>query len=87
MDERYSFTYILTNTRHTVFYAGVTSNIIKRVWEHKNHVVEGFTKQYNISVLVYYEIFCATLDAIAREKEIKGKSRKYKIDLINKALL
>ena len=84
MDERYSFTYILTNDRHTVFYTGVTSNIIKRIWEHKNHVVDGFTKRYNVGILVYYEMFCAIEDAIAREKQIKGKSRQYKVDLITK---
>lgn len=65
MEECCSFIYILTNSRHSVFYTGVTTNIIKRIWEHKNHVVEGFTKRYNTGVLVYYEIFYDVQDAIA----------------------
>jgi putative endonuclease len=68
----------MTNKLNTVIYTGVTSNLSKRVYEHQNHLVEGFTKRYNLTKFVYYESF----DAIAREKQIKGGSRKKKMDLI-----
>jgi putative endonuclease len=75
--------YIMTNKNNGVLYTGVTSNIFKRVAEHKNKAVEGFTSKYNISKLVYYEEYETMPEAIAREKQIKGGSRKKKIDLIN----
>jgi putative endonuclease len=75
--------YIMTNLRNTVLYTGVTSNIIKRVSEHKQKVVEGFTSKYNVIKLVYYEDFATMPEAIAREKQIKGGSRQKKINLIN----
>lgn len=74
----------MTNTINTVFYTGVTEDLIKRVWQHKNKVVEGFTKKYNINKLVYYEVFESITEAIKREKQIKGGSRQKKIDLIKK---
>lgn len=78
------YIYILTNQYNTTLYVGVTSNLCKRIYEHKNKVVEGFTKRYNLSKLVYYEI-CDNIElAITREKFLKGKSRNYKISLINK---
>ena len=83
MTERTYYVYIMTNKRHTVLYTGVTSNLPKRVWEHKEKAVEGFTKRYNITKLVYYETCSDALGAIAREKQIKGGSRKKKLDLIN----
>jgi putative endonuclease len=82
--DKYSFVYIMTNKRNTVLYTGVTSDLKKRVWEHKNEVVESFTKRYNVHKLVYYECFGDILLAIAREKQIKGGSRQDKIDLIEK---
>ena len=72
----------MTNKINTVFYTGVTSNLLKRIYEHKNKVVDGFTKRYNITKLVYYEVFDSPEAAIKREKQIKGGSRKKKIDLI-----
>ncbi|HPN96175.1 MAG TPA: GIY-YIG nuclease family protein [Candidatus Moranbacteria bacterium] len=75
--------YIMTNYSKTL-YIGVTSNIRRRVWEHKEKLIEGFTKKYNIDKLVYYELIEDMPTAIKREKELKGWSRKKKIDLIEK---
>ncbi len=80
----YSSIYILTNKNNNVLYTGVTSNLVKRIWEHKNKIVEGFSKKYNLHKLVYYEFFENINQAIIREKQIKAGSRKKKIDLINK---
>jgi putative endonuclease len=74
--------YILTNKNNAVLYTGVTSNLFKRVAEHRDKAVEGFTSTYNISKLVYYEEFNTMPEAIAREKQIKGGSRQKKLDLI-----
>ncbi len=84
MDKQY-YVYIMTNKRNTVLYTGVTSNLIKRVFEHKNKLIEGFTKRYNVDKLVYYEIFGDVNYAIAREKQIKAGSRKKKLALIDNA--
>lgn len=73
----------MTNKNNGVLYTGVTSNIFKRVAEHKNKAVDGFTSKYNITKLVYYEEYETIPEAIAREKQIKGGSRKKKLDLIN----
>ena len=67
---------------NTVIYTGVTSDLYKRIYEHREKLVEGFTKKYNVNKLVYYEIFDSIEDAIFREKQIKGGSRKKKLDLI-----
>jgi putative endonuclease len=72
----------MTNQHNTVLYTGVTSDLKKRVYEHKSKLVDGFTKRYNITNLVYFEIFDDPENAIKREKQIKGGSRKKKIDLI-----
>ncbi len=82
MNQKQYYIYIMTNKINTVFYTGVTNNLIKRVFQHKNKLVEGFTKKYNIVKLVYYEVFDNPEAAIEREKQIKGGSRKKKIDLI-----
>lgn len=74
--------YILTNPEETTLYIGVTGNLKKRIWEHKNKVVEGFTKKYNISKLVYYEITEDVETALNREKQLKNWQRQWKIDLI-----
>jgi len=79
---RQYFIYIITNKRNTVLYTGVTSNLKKRIYQHKNKKVEGFTKRYKISKLVYYEVFRDPENAILREKQIKGGSREKKIRLI-----
>jgi putative endonuclease len=82
MHEKYGYVYILTNSSDEVLYTGVTSNLTKRVYEHKEKMVEGFTKKYNIDKLVYYEVLDNIESAIEREKQIKAGSRKKKIDLI-----
>lgn len=73
----------MTNKNNGVFYTGVTSNLFKRVSDHKNKAVAGFTSNYNVTKLVYYEEYSTMEDAIAREKQIKGGSRQKKLDLIN----
>ena len=82
MDKQY-FVYILTNKRNTVLYTGVTNNLKRRVYEHREKLVSGFTKKYNVYKLVFYEITNSIEVAIQREKQIKGGSRQKKIDLIN----
>lgn len=76
------YTYILFNKKHGTLYVGVTSNLIKRVYEHKNKFVEGFTKKYGVDKLGYYEVFDDILHAIEREKQLKGGNRQKKIELI-----
>ena len=78
-----SFVYIMTNYNKTTLYIGVTNNLKRRVYEHKNKLIDGFTKRYNITFLVYYECFDNIQEAILREKQLKGGSRQKKIDLIN----
>ena len=75
--------YIMTNQYDGVLYTGVTSNLFKRVNEHKEKLIGGFTSRYNVTKLVYYEEFVTMPEAIAREKQIKGGSRQKKIELIN----
>jgi putative endonuclease len=77
------YVYILTNQTGSVLYIGVTSDIIKRIYEHKEKLVEGFSKKYSLDKLVYYECFDDIKDAIAREKQLKGGNRKKKLDLVN----
>ncbi len=78
------YVYILTNDRHTVFYTGITNDIVRRVHEHKEKMIEGFTKQYNVSKLVYFEEHHRVDDAIRREKRLKKWDRAWKIELIEK---
>ena len=80
---RQCYVYIVTNKRNTAIYTGVTNNLKRRVYEHKEKLVKGFTKKYNTTKLVYYEIFEDIENAILREKQIKGGSRQKKIELIN----
>ena len=76
------YVYILFSKRNGTLYVGVTSNLVKRIYEHKNKQVDGFTKKYNVDKLGYYEI-CDDIEiAINREKKIKKYSRKQKLDLI-----
>jgi putative endonuclease len=82
LDKQY-FVYIMTNSTHRTLYTGFTSDLKKRVWEHKEKFVEGFTKRYHTNILVYYEVCGDVMSAIAREKQIKAGSRQRKIDLIN----
>jgi putative endonuclease len=76
------YVYILTNKYNTVLYIGVTSDLIKRVYEHKNKLADGFTKKYNVGKLIYFEIFENPEYAIRREKTLKNLLRKKKIELI-----
>jgi len=77
-------TYIVTNKNHTVLYTGVTSELRKRIWKHKNKMyTHSFTAKYNADELVYYEAFFDIGEAIVREKQIKAGSRQKKLDLIN----
>lgn len=73
--------YILMNKGHKVLYTGVTSNLFKRISEHKQKMISGFTSRYNVTKLVYFEEFNTMAEAIAREKQIKGGSRQKKTDL------
>ena len=73
----------MTNPTNTALYTGVTSDLIKRAYEHREKLVDGFTKRYNLSKLVYYEVFDDVEQAILREKQIKGGSREKKLQLIN----
>ena len=82
MDKNY-FVYILTNKYNKILYIGVTNDLAKRVYQHKEKMVEGFTKKYNLNKLVYYEIYNDVKLAISREKQLKGITRQKKIDAIN----
>ena len=84
MNKKQYYVYIATNKLNTVLYTGVTSDLIKRIWQHKNKVLPGFTFKYNINKLVYCEVFDDINEAIKREKKIKAGSRKKKINLIVK---
>jgi putative endonuclease len=79
------YVYILASKRNGTLYIGITSNLIKRVWEHKNKVIEGFTERYNVNRLVYFEPFRNPALAIKREKQLKKYNRKWKLDLIERA--
>ena len=82
--EKQSFVYIITNYEETTLYVGVTNNLAHRTFTHKEKLNNGFSSNYNLSKLVYYEMFSDITLAIAREKQLKGGSRKKKLDLINK---
>ncbi len=74
--------YILTNPTNRVFYTGVTNNLVRRIYEHRNKLISGFTTKYNLIKIVYYELFDDINEAISREKQLKAGSRKKKFDLI-----
>lgn len=81
MNKRY-FTYIATNFHNTVLYTGVTDNLERRMYEHRNKTTPGFTSKYNVNKLIWYEEFSEPVDAISAEKKIKGWTRKKKLYLI-----
>jgi len=83
MKQKYYYVYILSNKYNNVIYVGITNDLIRRVYEYKNKLVEGFTEKYNVDKLVYYELFNDPINAITREKQLKGYSRKKKVELIN----
>ncbi len=77
------YIYIITNQKNTTLYTGVTNNLIRRIYEHKNKLVEGFSSKYNLYKLVYYEVCNDVTSAIIREKQIKNFSRQKKFDMIS----
>ena len=80
--DKKGYVYILFNKRNGTLYTGVTSNLLKRIYEHKNKVMEGFTSKYDVDKLGYFEIYESIKDAIEREKQLKSGARKKKISLI-----
>ena len=83
MNNKNYYVYILTNVSNKVLYIGVTNNLIRRIYEHKNKLIDGFTKRYNLNKLVYFEQTSDVESAINREKQLKGWLRKRKEELIN----
>lgn len=82
MKKQHFDAYVLSNKRKTVFYTGVTNNLVNRIYEHKNKLVDGFTKKYNVNQLLYYEQSGNPETAILREKQIKDYRREKKLTLI-----
>lgn len=78
------YVYILTNKNNTVLYIGITNNLVRRIYEHENELVEGFTKKYNVIKLIYFEEFTGAYEAISREKQLKKWRRDKKLSLIKK---
>lgn len=83
MEQHNYYVYILTSSDNAVLYVGVTNNLIRRVIEHKIHRNEGFTSEYNVNKLVYFELFANIEDAIKREKQLKRYKRLWKFNLVN----
>ncbi len=84
MEQRQYFVYILASRKNGTLYVGMTNNLIKRVFEHKNNLIDGFSKKYGIHNLVYYECFDDVRSAITREKQLKEWKRQWKLELIEK---
>ena len=82
MEEKQYFVYILASKKYGTLYTGITSNLVHRLYQHREGLAEGFTKKYNVHHLVYYEIHSDVLEAITREKRIKKWRRQWKINLI-----
>lgn len=80
--DMHSYVYIMANKKNGTLYIGVTSNLIRRAWEHRNHLIPGFTKRYGCIFLVYYEQHLDIYEAIKREKSLKKYLRQWKIRLI-----
>ena len=78
------YTYILSNKSNSIVYVGVTANIVKRVYEHKQKIIEGFTKKHSLDKLVYFETYNDIRDAIAREKQLKKWDMDLKLELVKK---
>ncbi len=83
LDQQY-YVYVLSNEGNNVLYVGVTKDLKRRVYEHREKISDGFTRKYNVTKLVYYEIFEEIKSAIVREKQIKSGSRRKKVELVNK---
>jgi len=85
MKKQYKYyVYILTSRKNGTLYVGLTNSLLRRIYEHKNNLIEGFTKKYKIHILVYYEEYDDIKNAITREKQIKKWNRKWKLNLIEK---
>jgi len=78
------YVYLITNKNNSTIYTGVTNDLVRRIYEHKHRLADGFTKRYNVDKLVYYETTEDVESAISREKQLKAGSRQKKIDLINR---
>ena len=78
------YVYLVTNKLHGTLYIGITDNLVRRGDEHRNGLIDGFTKKYNLKRLVYFEVFNCVEDAIHREKRLKKWNRQWKIELIEK---
>ncbi|MBZ2209298.1 GIY-YIG nuclease family protein [Massilia soli] len=83
--EKQSYVYLLASRRYGTLYIGVTSDLIRRVWQHREGLADGFTRKYGVKILVWYETHYDIVEAITREKQIKKWNRKWKIELIQKA--
>lgn len=81
---KHGYVYILSNKQQGVIYIGVTSNLIQRVWQHKNELAKGFSQKYQLKRLVYFERHETIIDAIEREKQMKKWNRQWKLELIEK---
>ena len=82
MNSKKYYVYLLASEKNGTLYIGVTSNLKKRIWEHKNNAAEGFTKKYQVHILVHFEQTDNVISAIEREKQLKNWKRKWKIELI-----
>ena len=81
--EKHFYAYMLASQRYGTLYLGVTADLAKRVWQHKNEVVDGFTKTYRVKQLVWYEVHSDRYEAMTRERQLKQWRRAWKIRLIN----
>ena len=84
MTDKSYYLYILCNKRNGTLYTGITSDLVRRIWQHKNGAIEGFTKRYGLKLLVHFEQYTDVKEAILREKRIKKWNRQWKIHLIEK---
>jgi putative endonuclease len=79
-----SFMYILASSRNGTLYVGSTTNLVKRIWEHKNNIIPGFTAKYRVHQLVYYEAHQDIMEAARRERRLKNWCRKWKLNIIER---
>jgi len=79
------YVYIMTNKPNGTLYIGVTNDLVRRIYEHRNSIIDGFTKKYNLKMLVYFEMFDRVEDAILKEKRLKKWNRQWKVEMIEKS--
>ncbi len=84
MNLTFFYVYILASKRNGTLYIGVTNDLERRLFEHKNNLIDGFTKKYHVHTLVYFEVSSSIYSTISREKQLKGWNRKWKVELIEK---